>query len=330
MDYLDFSAEDFASNESFQDYFLHKQPEAVQFWTRWIEEHPDKATEIEAAKELLHKLALGIQPEDTQQALLELKRAIEGRENKAKIVSISKKRRYWVAAIAASILALVFLLPRLSDSGPEWIVYETDYGQLRDIYLPDSSMITMNSNSKIKYLANWENQKTREVWMEGEAFFDVRKNPKVGGPDFQVYAEEASIHVLGTSFNVYNRKQSIVVALATGSVNFSTPDESHKMVPQDVIEWREGNDTKILNGANLDLYTSWRNRRLVLDNTSISRIIKMLEENMGLEVIVDNPGVLDQHLTATLPINEVDILLTALTEIYGLDIRKEDNTVWIK
>lgn len=330
MDYLDFSAEDFAANESFQDYFLHQQPEAVQFWTHWIEEHPGKATEIEAAKELLHKLALGIQPEEAQEALLELKRAIKGRENNTKIVSISKRRRYWAAAIAASILALVFFLPRLSDSGPEWIVFETDYGQLRDIYLPDSSMITMNSNSKIKYLANWDKQETREVWMEGEAFFDVRKNPKVGGPDFKVYANEASVHVLGTSFNVYNRKQNIVVALATGSVNFSTPNESHSMIPKDVVEWRKGNGTKILNGANLDLYTSWLSRRMVLDNTPISRVVKMLEENMGLDVIVDNPGVLDRHLTATLPINEVDILLTALTEIYGLDITKEDNTVWIK
>jgi len=330
MDYLDFSAEDFAANESFQDFFLRQESEAVQFWTRWIEEHPEKASEIKAAKELLHKLALGIQPEDTQQALLELKRTIKERDNSAKIVPISKIRRYWISAIAASILAIVFFLPRLSDSGPEWVVFETDYGQLREVYLPDSSMVTMNSNSKIKYLANWEKQKTREVWMEGEAFFDIRKNPKVGGPDFQVYANEASVHVLGTSFNVYNRKQNIVVALATGSVNFRTPNESHSMIPRDVIEWRQGKDTKIQNGANLDLHTSWRNRRLVLDNTPISRVIKMLEENMGLEVIVDNPGVLDRHLTATLPINEVDILLTALTEIYGLDIRREDNTIWIK
>lgn len=329
MDYIDFRAEDFAADESFQDFILHQQPEAIQFWSQWIEEHPEKVSEINAAKELLHKLSLEIQPTETQQALKRLKAAIKKQEKNAKMM-VLKRRQYWAAAIAVAILALVYILPKLSTPASEWIVIQTDYGQLREVYLPDSSMVTMNSNSKLKYLANWNRKKPRAVWIEGEAFFDVRKNPKVGGKNFHVHVDEAIVRVLGTSFNVYDRKEDIVVALASGSVDLSIEQENHRMKPNDVIVLKQGKISQFLQEANLELYTSWRNRRLILDNTSISRVIDMLEDNMGLEVVIDKPEVLERRLTATLPINEVDILLAALKEIYGLDIRKEGNTIWIK
>ncbi|NRB52987.1 MAG: FecR domain-containing protein [Saprospiraceae bacterium] len=329
MNYTTFSAEDFAANESFQDFFLHQQPDAVKFWTRWIEEHPEKLDEINAAKTLLERLSLGIQAEETQAALKDLKQEINHRREKGRVIKI-RRRWYAAAAVAAAILALIVVLPLLRSPEPSWVVVETDYGQLREVYLPDSSFVTLNSNSKIRYQADWSKDQDREVWMEGEAFFDVRKNPKIGGAEFHVHAEEASVQVLGTSFNVYQRKEDIIVALATGKVSLNTSYAKHQMEPNDVIELHNGEVTQISQDVNLELYTSWRNRKLVLDNTSISKVIDMLEENMGLEVQIDNPAVLNRKLTATLPINEVDILLTALTEIYGLDIRKEENTIWIK
>lgn len=329
MNYTTFSAEDFAANESFQDFFLHQQPDAVKFWTRWIEEHPEKLDEINAAKTLLERLSLGIHAEETQAALKDLKQEINHRREKGRVIKI-RRRWYAAAAVAAAILALIVVLPLLKSPEPSWVVVETDYGQLREVYLPDSSFVTLNSNSKIRYQADWSKDQDREVWMEGEAFFDVRKNPKIGGAEFHVHAEEVSVQVLGTSFNVYQRKEDIIVALATGKVSLNTSYAKHQMEPNDVIELHNGELTQISQDVNLELYTSWRNRKLVLDNTSISKVIDMLEENMGLEVQIDNPAVLNRKLTATLPINEVDILLTALTEIYGLDIRKEENTIWIK
>ncbi|MBX2876090.1 MAG: FecR domain-containing protein [Saprospiraceae bacterium] len=328
MDYTQFSAEDFAANESFQDYFLHQEPGAVKFWEGWIKEHPAMHNEIEAAKTLLEKLSLGIQPEETQVALQALKTEINRRSANGRVINM--RRRWYAATVAAVILGLVLVLPLFKATESSWVVIETDYGQLREIYLPDSSFVTLNSNSKVRYQADWSKDKDREVWMEGEAFFDVKKNPKVGGQEFHVHADEATIQVLGTSFNVYQRKADIVVALATGKVSLNTSYAKHQMQPNDVIELHQGEVTQILQNAKLELYTSWRNRKLVLDNTSISKVIDMLEENMGLEVQIDNPDVLNRKLTATLPINEVDILLTALTEIYGLDIRKEDNIIWIK
>ncbi len=329
MNYTNFSAEDFAANESFQDFYLHQQPEAVKFWKRWMKEHPEKLDDINAAKTLLEKLSLGIHAEETQAALADLKLAINRRRARGKVIKI-RRRWYSAAAVAAAILALVVILPLLKSPEPNWVVVETDYGQLREVYLPDSSFVTLNSNSKIRYQTDWSKDKDREVWMEGEAFFDVRKNPKIGGTEFHVHAEEVTVQVLGTSFNVYQRKEDIIVALATGKVSLNTSYAKHQMQPNEVIELQHGELTKFSHDVNLELYTSWRNRRLVLDNTSISKVIDMLEENMGLEVQIDNPEVLNRKLTATLPINEVDILLTALTEIYGLDIRKEANTIWIK
>ena len=71
-----------------------------------------------------------------------------------------------------------------------------------EILLPDGSAVTLNANSKLQYYTH----SARKVWLEGEAFFEVKKIPETAEP-FQVVTNDLTITVLGTTFNVNSRNE---------------------------------------------------------------------------------------------------------------------------
>jgi len=101
------------------------------------------------------------------------------------------------------------------------------------------------------------------------------------------------------------------------------------MTPNDIFEINKDNQVRFQESINTQLYTAWKENKLVLDQTPLRKVVNILEENFGFEVEVSKQEILDRKLTATIPIIDIKILLDALREIYGLDIKKEDRKIWI-
>jgi transmembrane sensor len=108
-----------------------------------------------------------------------------------------------VAAIFGGVALTLFLVTQFfgNNEGGKLAV-QTEYGKLKQVLLPDSSSIVLNANSKIEYDKNWSKGKRREVWLEGEAFFDVRHlnqdTTQVSTYDqFVVHTEDLDVEVLG-------------------------------------------------------------------------------------------------------------------------------------
>ena len=88
-------------------------------------------------------------------------------------------------------------MPPAALSGfPEVLV--TDPGQTREVTLPDGTIVTLNEASSLKYNARYGKEK-REVWLDGEAFFDVKSNAEC---PFSIHSGILDVNVTGTSFNV--------------------------------------------------------------------------------------------------------------------------------
>lgn len=332
MKYKNYQAEDFASDESFQNYFLFDKEEERGFWENWIKENADKLIEIEEAKTLLKTLSIEISEEETQLSLLDLKTKIKKVDP---IQPKSREKNYFriIATMAALFLGLMVAVFYFNRSHtPIWTTLKTDYGKLEEVTLPDGSLVFLNSNSSVKFDKALTNSSIREVWLEGEAYFEITENPKKGKKQFIVHAGNALVEVLGTSFNVYHRKNFTEVALESGSVNFQHKSKSHEnyiMKPRDVIRMTN-NKIERFNEVDLALYTSWKEYKLKLKKTPMTKVINALRDNFGYEVTVKNKSILDRKLTATIPVEDVDILLEALREIYQLEIKKEGKNIYIQ
>lgn len=95
----------------------------------------------------------------------------------------------------------------------------TPKGKKVQFYLDDGTLIHLNASSELSFYTNLENQDKREVWLNGEAYFEVTHNQS----PFIVHTEKESVEVFGTTFNVDGFKNSSYtqVSLIEGSVAVS-------------------------------------------------------------------------------------------------------------
>ena len=138
-----------------------------------------------------------------------------------------KKSRKWLFAIGTCVIAgltIFLLLPKnaLKENilPKQEVVAEreitTQYGSKTSKVLPDGSKVWLNSGSKLSYSGTFKGPK-REVYLEGEAYFDVTKD---AAHPFIVHTSAIDIRVLGTAFNVkaYNTEPTIEATLIHGLI----------------------------------------------------------------------------------------------------------------
>jgi ferric-dicitrate binding protein FerR (iron transport regulator) len=242
--------------------------------------------------------------------------------------------KYWLAAsvffLAAglSIYFLFFLSNQVS--------YQTAYGETKTILLPDSSVITLNANSTIHYTTDWEEQKVREIWLEGEAFFEVKQIPIADDSSgmrlpFVVHSHNMDVEVLGTTFNVKDRESYSEVVLNTGKVSV-TPKQSQEvapiaMLPGDWLAYSTDRQEWKIQHINPEIYTSWRNQELIFDEMKLKEIAQILEETYGYSISIEQAEVANYEFTGKIRSDEIELLLPMLERSFGLKIEQSGNDI---
>lgn len=201
----------------------------------------------------------------------------------------ARKINWRIWGWAASILLLLGagLVFRLYQPVGEKLYYATGKGQKRSIILPDGSLVTLNSNSKISFI---QNNRTRNVTLSGEAFFDVKRNPE---KPFKVAATGVQIKVLGTSFNVkaYQEDQAVSTTLLEGKVHLETDaGNGMEMSPNQQVHFRK-QDLALVPGDMAAYYqNNWRSGKLVFEDEPLAHILPVLEQWYGVrfEVAPEN------------------------------------------
>src|ERR1700727_3570645 len=82
---------------------------------------------------------------------------------------------------------------------PEFSEIRTGYGEIKNILLPDSSVVILNANSSMRIPQQWTESGGRQVWLEGEAYFQVQKKPSTA-QKFVVHTRQGDVEVLGPGF----------------------------------------------------------------------------------------------------------------------------------
>lgn len=148
-----------------------------------------------------------------------------------KIRSINS-RRQWLAIAAAVVLAITtgwWLTNNDSGTIEQNIqIAQTSIGEKREIFLADGSKVWLNENSRLTFPTSFlANQ--RKIELEGEAFFEIEKNPAA---PFIVQMTEANVTVLGTSFNINARAENpqLAVTVRTGKVRLQSNQNQDTLI----------------------------------------------------------------------------------------------------
>ncbi|MBD0257988.1 MAG: FecR domain-containing protein [Cytophagales bacterium] len=247
-----------------------------------------------------------------------------------------KTRPLWfrpmaVAASVAVLLALVgyWLLP---SPAPRAVTYRTGYGQTREITLPEGSRVVLNGNSTLSFPADWPARGPREVWLDGEAFFVVTHRP-----DHRKFVVTTPgrlrVEVLGTEFNVYQRQQKTKVSLNVGAVQLHVGPAGGsgplRMQPDELVEFDGRSERLIRKKVNAEMISSWKNKKLVFDNTSLREVIQLLRDTYGVKATVSDPDLLEERFSGTVPNENLNVLLDGLAGLFDLEITRRGNTIRI-
>src|SRR5690606_9506317 len=214
---------------------------------------------------------------------------------------------------------------------PKQTQYLTAFGETKEIILPDSSTVILNSNSKLTFVDNWDDQMAREIWIDGEAFFSVVH--KVDNQPFKVLSSQnVAIEVLGTEFNVYNRAQETEVVLTSGIVTLSFPVKEKEgkilMNPGELVEFKESKYER--KKVNTSLYTSWKEKVLHLDETSLEEILKIAKDNYGIEIETEDEEMLKQTASGSMPLGDAENFMEQISKIFNIEIVHEQNKYLIE
>lgn len=214
----------------------------------------------------------------------------------------------------------------------------TDYGQRRTIRLPDGSVVTLNAHSTLTLSPDWVDGK-REVVLTGEAFFRVSKQQRAGNPvKFTVRAGNVVVEVLGTQFDVSTRNRRVKVVLNEGRIRLSVPDDARttpddsrtlEMLPGDIVEVSDKKTITLNSQAEVAEHSAWVMGELVFDDAPLSEVADVIRENYGYAVEFADPALAGQRLTATLPDQNLDVLLKALEKAFSLSITRHQNIIRI-
>ena len=217
--YDGFTAQDFANDPSFFVWVTDPDEDSKQQWDDYLAQNPEKKAVIEEARALI--LESNAKTKVTQTRIdhlwQQIDQGIQQNEDKTSNKNTTTRslsfRKYY--AIAASVIILIgaFFVVRSFNQDPT--LEATALGEQRKVTLPDGSVATLNADSRISYQSgNWDNN--RKLELAGEAFFEVKKGSK-----FEVETNTGTVAVLGTSFNVFTRKNALKVECVTGKVKLT-------------------------------------------------------------------------------------------------------------
>ena len=322
-------AEDFIFHTGFKKWVLQPEKSDNDFWEKFVEDHPELAKEISDARKIV--AALGIEQKLLHKS--EVKDLWKDIRHHSKLSVKQKIRRIsiWSGIAAAVIAGIIIITNIFKVEEPIRQVVFSNYGELKEVILPDSSHVTLNGNSKLTYTSVWDKDKTREVWLEGEAFFNVTKKTGTGQAKFLVHAEDVTIEVVGTSFNVTNRKANTKVILSTGSIKLHFDNISNvkeiDMKPGDYIEYSKTDSKITKKKVNPDIYSYWTSHKLMFDDISLLELTQIIQETYGVHVEIKEQSLNNKRIKIAAPTNNVDVLFKTLEKLFNLDIKREGNNV---
>lgn len=226
---------------------------------------------------------------------------------------------------------------RYSDEfSSEKLAYNTlniPYGKRFELELSDGTIVHMNSGTSLKYPVRFLKNQNRQVFLTGEAFFEVAKDK---AHPFTVNTLELNIEVLGTKFNVnsYDDENTSDVVLVEGKVQLYKDKKTANNIVQ-LTPGLKGSNTKNQQNitteiVNTSSYTAWVRGELIFKNIPFDAIIKKLERHYNVTFINKNKTLGKEIFNASFKNESIEEVLTYFSDSYAIDYTIKDNKIMIQ
>jgi len=231
-----------------------------------------------------------------------------------KVIKMNPMRKLWrvAAAIAVILGASYFYVSTLDES------VSTQYAERSEVRLPDNSEIILNADSRITYSEkNWD--KERNISLQGEAFFKVAKGQK-----FTVATNDGLVTVLGTQFNVENRKGFFEVSCYEGLVSVIFNGIESKLPAGNSFVAINGNVLKTESPANTT--PSWMSNESTFKSIPLNYVLDEFERQYNIEVKTQNVN-LEQLFTGSFSNTNINLALQSISTPSQIKYELEGNNV---
>lgn len=207
------------------------------------------------------------------------------------------------AAVVVGLFIGLYITSIKTNEEPVYYAAHSPRGSVSEMVLPDGSIIFLNSDSRIKYSIDGE-KGVREVFLNGEAWFDVEKNKK---KPFIVHTPFYNVNVTGTQFNVkaYESDNEVTTTLEEGQVIIYSKEnfrlaENITLKPGEQMVLNKDSRELAIKTVNTKWFTSWKDNKLIFVNMDLKDLIVLLERKYGVDIEVKNKAILGLHFDGTL------------------------------
>ena len=313
----------FAQDPDFIQWVKSADAKRTEDWENWLESHPEKLKEVEAAKALV--TAIRFQEKAvTEEQIKSLWQKIDAGIDATPVFDLKNRKSIsWIAplvAVAAAVVLLVlFFLPE------EKTIVETAYAERLVETLPDNSSVALNAGSAISYMASdWD--KERLIELKGEAFFEVEK-----GAPFIVETDQGQVKVLGTSFNI-DAHHGLRVECYTGKVEVTVGGQAYILTPNKGVRLSAESgliDTFEVMPSSQEAF--WREGSFSYVETPFYQVIEEIERQYDVSVEFEDSLRNKKTRTNFSSSDKIDSTLKKVGYLYNLNvIRKNDKEFVLK
>lgn len=237
-----------------------------------------------------------------------------------------------IAAILIIGLLLGLSVQYFKKTEPEYFTSIAPKGSVSQMVLPDSSIVYLNAGSQLKYTIEGLKGK-REVFLDGEAWFDVTKNEK---KPFVVHTSFYDVNVTGTQFNVkaYKTDNEITTTLEEGSVQITSSEnfnlsENLVLRPGEQLVYSSLKKAIEVKNVETRMFTAWKDNKLIFINMNLKELFVVLERKYGVDIQVTNNLILNYHYDGTIKDETILEVLDLLKETLPVKYKIEGQTILI-
>ena len=334
--YLSYTASELAMDENFQDWVLYPGQQNL-FWETWLQQHPEKESIVNDARQLVQGIrfrAYSLTTADKEQLWEAFWNVLEETEPSAPATISCLKHAWKYAAVLLLGIALGAAWWGIQAARQRLTILSTctRLGETKALQLPDGSTVTLNADSRLLYAVSGD---AREVWLDGEAFFQVKHT--ASAQQFVVHTyDNLNVEVLGTQFNVNSKGKNIVVVLQQGSIllNIAAPRQGQAaalyLQPGEMLTYNKADGDYSKKSVAADTYTSWHTGRLTMEDYTLRDAAAFMQQVFGKKLIVSDTTLYNDKVSGSMPIiYNPDTMMTQLGKVFRMQFNQRGDEVWI-
>lgn len=243
---------------------------------------------------------------------------ITQRVDNAKIIPMKKAFNWRSWAVAASV-ALMLGWAVFANLGSD--MTEVYAANVMEVKLPDASVVTLNEGATLRYDEdNWTQK--REVFLEGEGFFEVAKGSK-----FTTVSKSGSVKVYGTAFNVYDMNDEYVVSCDHGKVGVNVGDQEIILTANEYTALDHGQLQVPLTTQNAN---AWIDGSFLFENAPLQLVMDELERRYNVNITLGDEGMNGRQFSGSFKVQSLDQTLSVISLTLGITYEINGKEVIIK